>query len=169
MPQCRAGDLWWSPKMNAMVSAVLDQTFREYPIDRSRLYLTGLSLGGAGAWLMAAGNPSSFAALSPVCGFVGNPNVPPDDEAVQRVAAALDAVPIWCFHGALDEAVMVAHSRAMVERLRRRGANVQYTEIPDGKHAIWDRVYDDPRWWDWLLSQRLRPASAHEAASQPPP
>jgi predicted peptidase len=137
----------------------LDQTAREYSVDPERTYLTGLSLGGFGTWLVAERLPERFAAIVPICGFYGNPNAATDAETLGRLAGALKKTRVWCFHGALDKAVAVERSREIVAALREAGGDVRYTEYADGAHDVWNRAYADPELWKWLLAQRRSTAS----------
>ena len=145
MPQCPPGATWSGDTVR-MALACLQQTSREYRLDPQRIYLTGLSLGGAGTWLIGAALPERFAALAPVCGF-GDP----------RDAAKLAGVPIWCFHGSADKNVPVERAREMVSAIRAAGGNIQYTEYDGAGHDVWTRTYDDPAFWRWLLAQRRAP------------
>lgn len=150
MPQCRPGQLWVGP-MAVLALRCLEETSREYHLDAERIYLTGLSMGGHGAWLLAAELPGRFAAVVPVCGFA---ELGPSTGLAQRLAPRLKDVPIRVFHGALDTNVPAEKSREMAEAIRQAGGQVFYTEFPDGAHDIWDRVYGDPQVWRWLLEQR---------------
>lgn len=159
MPQCRPRAAWVG-KMGQMALHCVERTSREYRIDANRVYLTGLSLGGQGAWLLGAQHARHFAAIVPICGFV---NLGDEDaaEKTREIAKHLKDVPIWCFHGAEDDRVPVDNTRTMVAALRAAGGTVYYTEFAEGNHFIWNRVYDKPEFWRWLLSQRRgRPADA---------
>jgi predicted peptidase len=153
MPQCRVGQPWVG-KMNEMALRCVEQTAREYPLDPQRVYVTGLSLGGQGAWHLAAQYPRQFAAAMPICGFAGSPRGESKDSAAQ-VAARVKDMPIWCFHGVRDEAVPVEKSREIIAALEAAGAAPKYTEVPDGTHNVWDRAYGDPELWKWLFAQKL--------------
>ena len=115
----------------------------EYALDTKRIYLTGQSRGGWGVWDLVAKRPDLFAAGIPVCGG-GNPSL----------TRAMDHIPIWAFHGALDRTVKVELSRIMVAALRETGGNIRYTEYRLGMHAIWDRAYEEQGLVDWLFAQR---------------
>lgn len=112
------------------VMAAMDQVIKDKPIDRHRIYLTGLSLGGYGAWDLAMRRPDDFAAVVPICGG-GDP----------ANAALLKDVPIQVWHGSLDSSVPVARSRDMVKALKDAGAKVDYHEIKDGGHEAWLPAY----------------------------
>jgi predicted peptidase len=76
--------------------AILDQVQKEFRVDPQRAYLTGISMGGYGAWALAGRHPERFAAIVPICGG-----------GDRDVASALKDVPCWCFHGSDDPAVRV--------------------------------------------------------------
>ena len=142
MPQCRPGQEW-GRMMQALALATLDTAEREYSIDRNRIVLTGLSVGGFGTWAIGAQHPDRFAALVPICGG-GRPD---DGEKLTRV-------PIWCFHGADDPVVSVEKSREMVEAVRAAGGSVRYTELPGVGHDSWTPAYNDPELIAWMLAQK---------------
>jgi predicted peptidase len=128
------------------------QTIYEYNVDQTRLYLTGLSMGGFATWGYGAAEPDLFAALMPICG-----GGDPED------AAALARTPIWAFHGADDKVVPPERSREMVEAVMAAGGDVRYTEFVETGHNSWDAAYGDRKHIRWLLNQS-RPA---EAAAPP--
>jgi predicted peptidase len=144
-PQCPR-DCWWSDHIEAL-GQLIDEVISRHPIDTSRVYLTGLSMGGYGAWHLAMTYPQRFAALVPICG--GGVCFTP---LADRLGALKD-VPTWVFHGAQDTIVPLHESELMVEMLRTRGGNVRLTVYPDAPHDSWTRTYSDPRLYDWLLSQ----------------
>ncbi len=156
MPQCRAGQTW-SGDMARMALRCVEQTAREYRVDAERLYLTGLSLGGAGTWLIGSALAERFAALVPVCGFGSKAD-----------AAKLARVPVWVFHGTLDDAVPVERSREMVQAIRAAGGSVKYTEYPNLAHNCWDAAYAEPELWRWLFEQRRasEPAALDQAGAE---
>ncbi len=133
----------WTGTMSRMALRCVEETSRDYHLDPQRVYLTGLSLGGIGAWALAAELPDRFAAVVPICG-VGDPDA----------AGRLKDLPIWAFHGSADDRVPVSGSREVVRALREAGSSkIQYTEIENGGHLIWDQAYADPQLWKWLFSQ----------------
>ena len=109
VPQCETRRTGWNAKSpdGLRAIAMLDATIKEYKCDESRQYLTGLSMGGYGAWSIAAAYPERWAAVVPVCGG-GDP----------ADAAKIKDLPIWVFHGDADGAVKVDKSREMVAALK---------------------------------------------------
>lgn len=154
MPQCRPGMAWSGP-MAQMALRTVEETSRRYRVDPARFYITGLSLGGAGTFEIGAMVADKVAALAPICGF-GSP----------ELGGELADIPMWAFHGALDEHVPVEATRALIRAIEAAGGHPKYTEYPEGSHFIWDRVYGNREFWQWLLAQR-RDRSTPGAAGQP--
>jgi len=136
-PQLPEGEAWHALALKNL----LDQVLAKYNVDRNRVYLTGLSLGGYGAWDLATRYPAYFAAVAPVCGG-GN----------ARATRNMRGVPTWVFHGRKDEAVPEEESARMVEALKAAGGDVKYTVLPEGGHVdAWVHAYGDAGLFDWFL------------------
>lgn len=167
LPQCPRNRWWTEADMQAQALKALDQTVKEFNGDPKRTYLTGLSMGGYGAWIMAAGNPSMFAAVAVVCGGVRPPprvNVPQPTEGVTAsadpygaVAARIGKTPVWVFHGGADPVVPVSESRKMVEAIKAAGGAVRYNEYEAVGHNSWDKAYAEAEIFPWMLAQKLKP------------
>jgi predicted peptidase len=143
LPQCPRGTGWIGPAADAALLA-LDETVEEHQGDETRLYVTGVSMGGFGSFLLASENPGHFAAMVPVCGG-GDP---------ESMAEPLRDLPIWVFHGAADDVVSVDRSREMVDAIKAAGSTtVRYTEYRGVGHNSWDMAYNEPELPRWLLAQ----------------
>lgn len=159
VPQCPAGRKWvevdWGGGGGAgtfpaepslplrLALEVVDGLIAAGTVDPDRVYVTGLSMGGYGAWY-AAGMPGSrFAAAAPICGG-GDP----------AWAKRYVGLPVWAFHGDDDRAVPVGRSREMIEAIRAAGGEPKYTEYPAVGHDSWTRTYADDAFHDWLFTQR---------------
>jgi predicted peptidase len=127
--------------------ALLDDVEKQYKVDRDRVYLTGLSMGGFGTWALAAAAPERFAAIAPICGG-GDP----------RTAPKLKGLPIWVFHGAKDRIVVPKRSEDMVEALKKAGQEVKFTLYPDAGHDSWTATYNNPELYKWFLEHKRRGA-----------
>jgi predicted peptidase len=166
-PQSPAnGTPGWQGVGGQVALAALDETIEEFGGDESRVALTGLSVGGNGAWYLAYQQPRRFAGLLVVCGFVAERKgtmqpilypslVPEAGDPSAAVAQRLAQTPIWMFHGDADKTVPVEHSRQMAAALREVGAPVRYTELRGIGHNAWDSAYNRPDVADWLLQLRL--------------
>jgi predicted peptidase len=163
MPQVPKDSAWAGDVADAAMLA-LRQTLTEYRTDADRVYLTGLSMGGRGAWYLAYRHPSMFAAVVPICGWItATPAftktivVPAEDgPPFEALAKKLRSVPLWVLHGEADKAVPVAGSREPVAALRAIGANVQYTEFLGTEHNSWDATYASDAVISWMLQQRRK-------------
>ncbi len=142
-PQCPTGRSWTDPTQLQTLIALLDDLTETYEVDESRIYLTGLSMGGYGTWALGSSHPDLFAALVPICGG-GQP----------RMARRLREMPIWVFHGVKDNVVPISQSEQMVEALEAVGNDVRFTVYPEAQHDSWTETYDNPKLYEWLLSHR---------------
>lgn len=147
-PQCPP-DFWWITKLEAL-NTLLDEVIAAYAVDANRIYLTGLSMGGYGAWHLAAQYPERFAAIAPVCGggmwLLGFP----------EKVCALAQVPVWAFHGAQDTVVKLEESVKMVETLKACGGTARLTIYPEADHDSWTETYDNPKLYKWFLRHSRR-------------
>jgi predicted peptidase len=141
-PQCRSRG--WQPHE---LSALLDEIVEKYKVDKERIYVTGLSMGGFGTWALAAHTTNRFAALVPICGG-GDPNM----------ARRLSHIAIWVFHGAKDPTVPLKRSEEMVEAIKKAGGNVKFTVYPEAGHDSWTEAYNDPQLYEWLFQQKRTPS-----------
>jgi predicted peptidase len=123
---------------------IVDRLLQTLPIDRERIYVTGHSMGGAGAWHMIAHRPTFFAAAVPVCGH-------PDPATASRVRG----VPVWNFHGAADAVEPVETSRTMIAAVRAAGGTPRHTEYRGVGHNVFMWAYTEPALIQWLFAQRL--------------
>jgi predicted peptidase len=168
LPQCPKGRWWTEPDMQTLALKALDQTSKEFNGDPGKTYLTGLSMGGYGSWLIAAANPSRFSALAVVCGGVRPPsgiNVPGASNALAAsadpyaaVAAKIGKTPVWVFHGGADPVVPVSESRKMVEAIKAAGGSVRYNEYEGVGHNSWDKAYAETEIFSWMLAQKQKEA-----------
>ena len=139
-PQCPSDETW----SVRVLKSLLDDIRTRYSIDPSRIYVTGLSMGGFGTWKLAMAYPDQFAAIAPICG--GG-----DTSAV----SVLKNTPVWAFHGKQDKVVPIERSESLVKALKDCGGNVRFTVYPDVGHDSWTDTYNNPEFYRWLLAQRL--------------
>ena len=127
----------------ALVIELIREAVRRMPVDTSRIYITGLSMGGYGTFDLLARYPELFAAALPVCGAG-------DAATAPRMAK----VPMWIVTGAEDPAVAPEATHAMFEALMKAGAKPGYTQYPEVGHFSWIHAYSDPLILEWLFRQR---------------
>ena len=141
-PQCPE-EQWWTDNLDILIN-LLDEIVTRYNVDKDKVYLTGLSMGGFGTWALASRYPDHFAAVAPICGG-----------ALQTNAYSLLDVPIWIFHGAKDSVVPVQRSQEMYDLIKGRNGNVKLTIYPEANHDSWTQTYDNQELYDWFLEHKL--------------
>jgi predicted peptidase len=141
-PQCPMGQRWDVREL----STLLDEVESIYRVDESRVYVTGLSMGGEGTWKLIMAEPNRFAAAAPVCGRSGSSYLD---------ACKLKDLPIWIFHGAMDDVVTLDESVRMVKALEQCGNDVKFTVYPKANHNAWDETYNNEELYKWLLEHSL--------------
>lgn len=158
-PQCPEGQKWvdtdWSvgsysvdriPESNELKAVVelIESLMEIYPVDETRIYACGFSMGGYGTWDLLMRHADLFCAGIPMCG-AGDPTK----------AEVLKSVPVWAVHGAKDPTVPVSGSQAMAQALQAVAApDAKYTELPDNEHDVWNYTYRNTEMFQWLFEQK---------------
>ncbi len=135
------GDRPPNPSLAAVMDLVDKKLAKPY-IDKNRLYVTGLSMGGMGTWELLWRMPEKIAAAAPICG----------GGAREKASAMLD-IPIWVFHGLKDDVVDPGHSIRMVENIQRHGGLAKITLYTDANHNSWDPTFAEPDYLSWMFSK----------------
>ncbi|MCK4465789.1 MAG: alpha/beta hydrolase [Bacteroidales bacterium] len=138
-PQCPAEKRWSIRDLDLL----LEKIIKDHRVEKNRIYLTGLSMGGYGTWEYATEKPERFAAIAPICGG-GSP----------WQAYRLASMPVWVFHGAKDPVVPIEKSEEMVKALKKVNENVKFTVYPEATHDSWTETYDNPELYEWFLKQK---------------
>lgn len=150
-PQCPEGQIW----SNDALLALLDDVTSKCKVDRSRIYLTGLSMGGYGTWNLGLTEPDKFAAIVPICGGGQLINIL---LANGTKGNALRSLGIWAFHGGKDTVVPLEESQRMVNMLKKVGvSDIQLTIYPEAGHDSWTEAYNNPALYEWLLKHQRKP------------
>lgn len=137
-PQCPSNKNWTA---GAWFESFYKELKDKYNIDPSRVYLTGMSLGGFGTWDIASRYPEYFAAIMPLCGG-----------GQTRMVETLKDMPTWVFHGEVDKKVSLKRSEQMVGALQEIGSRPKFSVLKGQGHGI-QKVYSDQTIYKWLLSQ----------------
>lgn len=154
----------WQLDGGEAAMAAIDKAIKEFKGDPKRVVLTGYSAGGNGTWSLASRYPQRFAAIVPVCAFVAElrgrstpilyPALAAGDDPHMEIAKKVSSLPIWMVHGAKDDVILPDESRKMFDALKKLGANVQYTELPNANHNAWDPAYSNAELIAWMLAQK---------------
>ena len=132
------------------IHEILNSLENEFSIDTNREYVTGLSMGGESTWMSLLERPNRFAAAVPICAgdkFIG---VEPSE-----LGKRFSKLPLWLFHGELDQVISVDISRTLIKALRDAGGEPNYTEYPKVGHDSWELAYRDSTLIEWLFDQSL--------------
>lgn len=163
-PQCPEESFWAASKIDRSVQPVkfeLDYSgpanwpltaanelvlklMKEEAVDPSRVYITGLSMGGMGTFESVYRYPNLYAAAMPIC---GGGDLKLYDKRVKKTAFRV-------FHGAADAVVDVKMSRDMVEKLKSLKTEVKYEEYPGVNHNSWDNAFAEPDYLGWLFGKK---------------
>lgn len=156
-PQCPKEDYWapvkrfeWrvinngiiTPAMKGVIE-LLDHIMMDPNIDKTRVYVGGLSMGGFGTLDLLHRRSELFAAAVPICGG-----------ADLSKADKFKDIPLWIFHGTKDTVVPADLSRELIKVLNEMGSTPKYTEYPEGGHGVWNDAIRDPELLPWLFNQK---------------
>lgn len=144
-PQCPEPYVWnFIPEA---LENLIKNCIEKLSVDTSRIYLTGLSMGGFGTWGFICRRPNLFAAAAPICGGLRG-------DGSEENLSVITHLPLWVFHGAKDSTVPLSASAEPVAILNELGADVKFTVYPDVEHDSWTQTYENPNFYKWLFSQK---------------
>lgn len=143
MPQVFEDNYWADDAYDAALTKLIEYMLKCYAVDSSRIYITGISMGGAGVLDQLLRHPGKYAAAMPVCGYT----------TVEDLTA-FAGTPMWLAHNFGDKTVFVEHSRNIYAAVKDI-SEAKYTEYDRNGHNAWDRFYSDPEVWNWAFSKSL--------------
>ena len=139
-PQC-PDDKYWGCYTESLL-AFIDSVISDLPVDKKRIYLTGLSMGGTGTFMLAMAAPEKFAAIAPIAG-----------SGICWNAGIIKDIPTMIYHGDCDDIVPITESMTMVREINRKGGNAQIKICYGVGHWAWEQAYSDDEFLEWMLSQ----------------
>ena len=160
---------WNDPDRTGHVMDMLDKIMEEHNTDPTRIYVTGISMGGGGTWNIVSENPNKFAAAAPIAGVVTGDNFD---------AANVLGTPTWAFHARDDNLISKNNTRNVVNGILEAAGEdpllfpadddyvtefdyfnseleLTYTELATGGHLIWLDIYARPEFENWLFAQAV--------------
>ena len=149
---------WWTSKAEELVSAVLREVTRTYHVDPNRVFLSGMSNGGIGTYLIGLNYVDRFAALVPMAGALPDPLLPLLDNA--------RTTPFYLIHGAKDQVIPAKYSQTVQAYLKKQGYSVIYRKHDQVHPMAGGHFFPReqlPALMDWLAKQR-RITSPHQIA-----
>ena len=141
-PQCPEGKYW---STEDWFDALYQELAAAYRIDPRRVYVTGISMGGYGAWQVAVDYPRAFAAVVPLCGGLN------DTSQVCRISH----IPVWTFHGTADDVISIRETEKLVSGLQQCNGRVTFTRLENEGHSI-QYLYERAAIYGWMLKQKRR-------------
>ncbi len=129
-------------KSMALLLGLTDQMTSKPFADKTKIYLGGLSMGGMGTFELLRRKPKTFAAAFPICGGDNVANV-----------KKYKNVPLWIFHGGMDDVVNPQISYNIYQALKTIGHAPKFTVYPKANHNSWDATFAEPTLMSWLFSQ----------------
>jgi poly(3-hydroxybutyrate) depolymerase len=141
-----------------------------YSIDPDRVYMSGVSMGGMGAWNIALRHPGMYAATSPMSGQTdmhvwwprvllnwpaSRDDIPPFRRMLVEWDNPIDLVmnarnqPMFVQHGELDSLIPVEQSRSMVAAAAKLGIPIKYGEFTGASHYIYFELPCFQNAWSW--------------------
>lgn len=124
MPQLPSGEAGWNGVTEGLAE-LIDAVVEDCGADAGRVSLTGHSMGGTGAFAVAAALPERFSCVAPLSGSVRD---------TREMRAALADLPVWAIAGAQDDVVDPAAARDFLAALRAVNPDARYTEVEDAGH-----------------------------------
>ena len=159
-PQCSKNDRWpsissdlWDQvfenkikkpnKSLGLVIRLMDEFIEKKDVDNQRIYLSGLSMGGMGAFEILYRRPDMFAAATPICG----------NGITQLAKLFANKVPVWIFHGSDDKVVSPKYSLEMARAIIESGGSPKMTLYADVDHNSWDNAFAEKDFLKWIHSK----------------
>lgn len=139
-PQCPENTWWDTDAVYFLIKEILEK----YKIDKDRIYLTGLSMGGWGTLKLAGEHPEMFAAVAAVCA--------PTDRVMLATVDNYKDLNIKLFHGGMDDVVLPENAFNFYQKLHPVNPKAELTIFPNDNHNSWDSTYSDQKLYDWMLS-----------------
>ena len=159
-PQCSENDRWpslssdqWNNSFNNKISKpnkslglvikLMDEFIEKKQVDKQRIYVSGLSMGGMGAFEILFRRPDMFAAATPICGN----GIP------QLAKLYAEKVPLWIFHGSDDNVVSPKYSLAMAKAIIEAGGSPKMTLYENTGHGSWNNAFAEKNFLKWIHSK----------------
>ena len=159
-PQCSENDRWpslssdqWNNSFDnkaskpnkslGLVIRLMDEFIEKTQVDKHRIYVSGLSMGGMGTFEILFRRPNMFAAATPICGN----GIP------QLAKLYANKVPVWIFHGSDDNVVSPKYSLAMAKAIIEAGGSPKMTLYENTGHGSWNNAFAEKDFLKWIHSK----------------
>jgi predicted peptidase len=128
---------------NYYMAGALEEILANYRVDQSRIYLTGMSMGGESAYRFALHQPDTFAAVASLCAFL----------EPSRISSleGIEDLPVRAIHGSEDRIIPWVWGQQAAEALKKAGADVRFDILEGYDHDVWTDTYSDPQFYAWFM------------------
>ena len=126
-----------------LVVKLMDDFIKRKDVDANKVYVSGLSMGGMGTFVILNLRPNMFAAATPICGD-GEPS------SVNNYAKK---IPIWIFHGSDDTVVSPKNSLKMAKAIIENGGSPKMTFYENVGHNSWNNAFKEKDFLKWIHSK----------------
>lgn len=138
-PQCTEGR-YWSTKN--WFDSLYNEVISNYRIDKSRVYVTGISMGGYGTYIATLDHPKKIATIVPLCGGI-------NDSDTSRICTLKD-IPILTFHGTADDQISILETERITKYLKKCNGNITFHRLKGEGHGIqylYETKFGIYEWW----------------------
>jgi len=159
-PQCSKNDRWpsissdqWDKTFEnktikpnrslGLVLKLMDKFIEKKQVDKQRIYVSGLSMGGMGTYEILYRRPNMFAAATPICG----------NGITQLAELYAGKVPVWIFHGSDDKVVSPKYSLNMANAIIEAGGSPKMTLYENVGHGSWNNAFAEEYFLKWIHSK----------------
>ena len=146
IPQLPQNWRWDTPGAAEMTTGLIEEVCKQYPrFDRERVYLSGLSMGGKGVWLLAYESPGRYAAIIPISAVAVRPN-----DALRRLSKPY----AWVICGERDNLFTLGSNEMYAALSAKSQGNVKLTVVPNAGHSCWDQFYPSRAFYEEVMTHR---------------
>lgn len=159
-PQCKENDRWpslssdlWNKNLEnkiiepneslGLVIKMMDEFIERKEVNKNKIYVSGLSMGGMGTFELLFRRPNMFAAATPICG----------NGITQLAKLYADKVPLWIFHGSDDKVITPKHSLKMAKAIINSGGSPRMTLYENVGHDSWNNAFAEKDFLKWIHSK----------------
>lgn len=128
--------------------SLIELLCQQYNIDKNRIYISGISFGGACVWYSLYNNPDFYAGAIPLMGYM--PDVYSDNFDYRR----FQNEKIWSAHAQNDKVVSISDDKKLYELLKSKNYDIKFSEYTKYGHSLAPEFYKHQLWKKWLFAQK---------------
>ena len=137
----------WDANQDMDVIKLVRLVSKKYKIDPDRIYIHGLSNGGAAVYDIIKRAPWLFSAAATMSAVSDGSII------ANNLTSKVANIPLWTFQGGLDKSPTPAKTEGYIKRFREAGMSVRYSKYMNLAHGTWGTAYNEPDFFLWLRSK----------------